>query len=101
MWICSSSAAPTIPDKICAVARPEGVYSTLDLMTQEGQRSCLKTARALKESEAEVIALACTGMATIGIAPLIEREVGIPVIDPVLAEGTFAFFESIRKQLRR
>ena len=42
-------------------------------------------------------ALGCTGLTTIGIAKLLEQEVGLPVIDPVLAEGTFAFFESIRK----
>lgn len=85
-----------IPDKIVAVGRPDGVNSTLDLMTPEGKASCMKKARELKNLGAEVIALGCTGLTTIGIAGDIEREIGIPVIDPVLAEGTFAFFESIR-----
>ena len=59
--------------------------------------SCLKKARERKELGAEVIALGCTGLTTIGIAKEIEEEVHIPVIDPVLAEGVFAYFESIRK----
>ncbi|MFU0832450.1 MAG: Hydantoin racemase [Oscillospiraceae bacterium] len=86
-----------IPDKIIAVGKPDGVNSTLDLMTPEGRISCLKKARELKEMGADVIALGCTGLTTIGIASEIERETGLCVIDPVLAEGTFAYFESIRK----
>ena len=85
-----------IPDKIIAIGKPDGVNSTLDLMTPEGRASCLKKAGELKALGAEVIALACTGLTTIGIAQEIEREIGIPVIDPVLAEGTFAYFESTR-----
>lgn len=87
-----------IPDKIITVGKPEGVDSTLDLMTAEGRESCLRKAREIKEMGAEVIALGCTGLTTIGIAGDIERETGIPVINPVLAEGLFAYFESIRKQ---
>lgn len=52
----------------------------------------------LKEQGAEVLALACTGLATIGIAGDLERETGLPVIDPVMAEGLFAHFEAVRKQ---
>lgn len=85
-----------MPDKIIAVGRPDGVNSTLDLMAPEGRNSCLKKAKELKEMGAEVIALGCTGLTTIGIAEEIERKIGIPVVDPVLAEGTFAYFEAIR-----
>ena len=52
----------------------------------------------LKEQGAEVIALACTGLATIGIAKDLEKETGLPVIDPVMAEGMFAYFEYLRKK---
>lgn len=89
-----------ILDKIIAVGKPDGVDSTLDLMTPQGRASCLKKARELKEMGAEVIALGCTGLTTIGIAGEIERETGLPVIDPVLAEGTFAYFEAIRNSKR-
>ena len=40
---------------------------------------------------------ACTGLATIGIARELEEATGLPVIDPVLAEGLFAYFESVRR----
>lgn len=84
-------------DRLVAVEKPEGVNSTLDLMTDEGRKNCVACARKIKDMGADVIALGCTGLTTIGIAKLLEQEVGLPVIDPVLAEGTFAFFESIRK----
>lgn len=83
-------------DKLVAVEKPEGVNSTLDLMTPAGKANCVACAKKIKAMGAGVIALGCTGLTTIGVAALIEREVGIPVIDPVLAEGTFAYFESIR-----
>ncbi len=86
------------PDKLVAVGRPEDVNSTLDLMTPEGRESCFRKGRELKEMGAEVIALGCTGLTTIGIAQDLEKELGIPVIDPVLAEGLFAYFEAVRKQ---
>ena len=80
-----------VPDKII-LARPEGVHSTLDLMTPEGRKNILEAGMKLKEQGAEVLALACTGLATIGIAGDLERETGLPVIDPVMAEGLFAHF---------
>lgn len=86
-----------IPDKICGVVRPKGVNSAVDLLTEAGRESCFEAAQTLKSSGAEVIALACTGLTTIGIAPEIERRVGIPVIDPVLAEGTIACFEKAKR----
>ena len=73
------------------------VYSTLDLMTSKGRKSTVNMARKLKEQGADVLALACTGMATIGIAKELEEAAGIPVIDPVMAEGLFAYFEYLKK----
>ena len=86
-----------IPEQMI-LGRPEGVHSTLDLMTPEGNASVLKLGMKLKEQGAEVIALACTGLATIGIAKDLEKETGLPVIDPVMAEGMFAYFEYLRKK---
>lgn len=86
-----------IPDKII-LGKPDGVDSTLDLMTSEGKKNVIETGLKLKEQGAQVIALACTGLATIGVAKDLEKATGLPVIDPVLAEGLFAYFESIRKQ---
>jgi len=86
-----------IPDKLVANKRPEGVNSTLDLMTPEGRKSCIKAALELKEMGAEVIALGCTGLTTIGIAKEVEEATGLTVIDPVLAQGAFAAFEAAKK----
>ena len=83
-------------DKLVGVEKPDGVNSTLDLMTPEGRENCIRSAKKLRDMGAGVIALACTGMTTIGIAETLEKETGLPVIDPVLAEGLFAYFESIR-----
>ena len=86
-----------IPDKLVGNIKTDGVNSTLDLMTPEGRKSCLKAAMDLKNMGAEVIALGCTGLATIGIAREIEEVTGIPVIDPVLAQGAFAAFEAAKR----
>ena len=86
------------PDKLIAAGKPDGVDSTLDLMTPEGREACFRKGRELKEMGAEVIALGCTGLATIGIAKDLEKDLGIPVIDPVMAEGLFAYFEAVRRQ---
>lgn len=76
---------------LVAETRPEGVKTTLDLMTGEGKKNALSAAEYLRKTGAEVIALACTGYATIGIARDLERAAGIPVIDAVEAVGLFAW----------
>ena len=83
-------------DKIVGTCDVPGVESTLDLMTDEGKENVINKALELKSLGAEVIALACTGMATIGIAKELEQACGIPVIDPVMAEGLIAYFECVR-----
>ena len=84
-------------ESLIHLGRPEHITCTLDLMTPEGREQVLLSGRKLKEKGAEVIALACTGLATIGIARELEEATGLPVIDPVLAEGLFAYFESVRR----
>lgn len=74
-----------------------GVISTIDLMSETGRENVIRKALELKSMGAEVIALACTGMATIGIAKDIEQACGITVIDPVIAEGLITYYECIRK----
>ena len=85
----------------CLIAniRPHGVHSTLDLQTPEGRTACIEGARLLRRLGSEVIALGCTGMATIGIARELEDATGLPVVDPVLAMGAFAAFEAAKRRL--
>ena len=77
---------------LVAEEHPKGVRNTLNLMTEEGKAAAIEAAKRLKEKGAEVIALGCTGMSTIKIAPVLEDAVGIPVIDPELASGAVALY---------
>ena len=77
---------------LIAETKPAGIKTTLNLMTDEGKRNTLESIKYLKEKGAEVIALACTGYSTIGIAQDLEKEVGIPVLDAVVAAGLFAWY---------
>ncbi|KRT36334.1 aspartate/glutamate racemase family protein [Acetomicrobium hydrogeniformans] len=72
-------------DRMIAWTKPSGVTSTLDLMTPTGRSNTLNAAEELKQKGVKVIALACTGMATIGVAPLIAKETGLIVVDPLKA----------------
>lgn len=74
------------------------ITSTIDLMTKTGRTRVINKALELKSMGAEVIALACTGMTTIGIANELEEICEIPVIDPVVAEGLIAYYECIRRE---
>jgi len=78
------------------LVKPNGVDSTLDLMTERGRRNCILAAKSLKDSGVKVIALACTGFNTIDLANVLEKETRLPVIDPVLAQGVFAAFEAAK-----
>ena len=80
------------------LGRPDHVTCTLDLMTDEGRESVIRKAEELKACGADCIALACTGMSTIQIAPVIQKTCGLPVIDPVMAEGLFAYYACLRNE---
>jgi allantoin racemase len=70
--------------------RPEGVTNTTDLMTPAGLEKAVAAARSLMDQGTEVIVFACTGFSTIGLADVLRKELNIPVIDAVEAEGLFA-----------
>ena len=74
-----------LQDRMIAWAKPSGVTSTLDLMTTTGRSNTLNAAEELKHKGVKVLALACTGMATIDVAPLIAKETGLIVVDPLKA----------------
>lgn len=76
-------------DKMIAEIKPEGVNNTLDLLSVEGEKNTVKAAGILKEKSCDTIALACTGMSTIGIAQVLRDTLQINVIDPVVAAGFF------------
>ncbi|MFC2169689.1 aspartate/glutamate racemase family protein [Acidobacteriota bacterium] len=72
--------------------KPAGVATTLDLMTKGGRKNAIIAGESLREKGAEIIVFACTGFSTIDLAPDLEKTVGIPVIDAVIASGLFAWF---------
>ncbi|GAA2358964.1 aspartate/glutamate racemase family protein [Streptomyces carpaticus] len=70
--------------------RPEGVHSTVDLAAPHGPAAVLAAAGELVAAGADALVLACTGLTTLGIAPRLERELGVPAVDAVLAAGLLA-----------
>jgi Asp/Glu/hydantoin racemase len=79
--------ARVLGDRLAACVRPAGVTTTRHLMEPDGQQRALEAARELVTAGADTIALACTGLVTIGMAPILQRELGIPVVDAVIAGG--------------
>ena len=71
-------------------ARPDAVTKTNDLLTPEGRRASLETARRLHAQGIQVIAFSCTGFSTIGLARDIRMQVGAVAVDAVSAAGMFA-----------
>lgn len=83
-------------ERLINLGKPEGVNSTLDLMTNQGKEAVVRLAMKLKDKGADSIALACTGMSTIRIAEFLSDKTGLPVIDPVTAEGLMAYYEYVK-----
>ncbi|HEY64508.1 MAG TPA: hydantoin racemase [Caldilineae bacterium] len=71
---------------------PEGVKTTVDLMSEQGQERFVEAGERLKGRGAGVILLACTGFSTVEAAPLLEERLGLPVIDPLLSAGMIAYY---------
>lgn len=74
---------------------PEGVKTTVDLMSEQGKGRFVQAATRLKRQGAGVILLACTGFSTIRAAPFLEEQIGVPVIDPVISAGLIAYYAAV------
>lgn len=86
-------------DRYLTGTKIEGVKTTLDLKESDIVARTLDAANHLKWRGSRVIALACTGFSTIGIAPKLGEELGIPVVDPVLAAGSVAYNLLLSKKI--
>ena len=75
-------------DRLVAALVPDGVQNTVDLMTPEGRTAALRAGETLKAQGATCILFACTGLTTIGLRPELATQLGIPVVDAVLAGGS-------------
>jgi len=68
--------------------RKAGMADTvIDLLKKEKRALLVSSARDLKNRGVEVVLLACTGYATIGLAQDLKRSLDIPIVDPVLASA--------------
>ncbi|WP_251975739.1 aspartate/glutamate racemase family protein [Salinicola avicenniae] len=74
-------------DRLMRYRQPDGVACTHDIHTDAGKLAIIAAVRALEAEGANVIALACTGMATTDVAALVTPYIDLPVINPVLAAG--------------
>ncbi|MFZ5822927.1 MAG: aspartate/glutamate racemase family protein [Bacillota bacterium] len=79
--------ARILGERVVALERPEGVTNTTHLLEPGAVDRSLASARKLVDQGADTILFACTGFVTIGMAPRIQRELGVPAVDPVLAGG--------------
>jgi Asp/Glu/hydantoin racemase len=85
-------------EALVAERRPDGVTNTLELNTAAGRDAAFAALEYLTSRGATVIALACTGFATLGVADEMESRIGRPVIDPVVAAGHVARFYLGRRE---
>jgi len=84
-------------NRMSGAARPKGVVNAFDLSKPGAEEDFVAAAMDLHEKGAGVIALACTGFSTLGIAPVLSRRIGLPVVDPVVAGGYFMRFMMMSK----
>ncbi|MCM3032266.1 aspartate/glutamate racemase family protein [Niallia sp. MER 6] len=79
-------------EKLVAYLVPEGVANTTDLMKPEGKEKGRQAVLTLLEQGAETIVFACTGFTTIGLADMLRKDMNIPIIDAVEAEGLISAY---------
>ncbi|TVT27442.1 hydantoin racemase [Salinicoccus cyprini] len=79
-------------DSLVSWRKPEGVNNTADLLKEEAIEKSISSAEELIGDGAETIVFACTGYVTIGFGEILKDQLGIPVIDPVEAEGNILSF---------
>jgi len=90
-WILSPIANVLGP-QLVAWEIPTGVRTTVDLMSDQGKERFVDAGKRLMERGARVLLLACTGFSTIRIAPFLEEQLRVPVIDPVISAGLMTWY---------
>ncbi len=84
--------AQVLGDQLVGWDKPESVRTTVDLQSKAGRAEIVAAGERLIAGGAEVILLACTGFSTLRIASVLEAELGVPVVDPVVSAGLVAFY---------
>lgn len=78
--------------RLVGEASPKGVKNSPELLTDWGRDAAIEAAGTLARSGAGALVLACTGYATIGMANLLRKRMGILAVDPVRAAGLMAWY---------
>jgi len=87
-------------DRLVGYELPKGIGSTNDLQTEKGKAAVVKSAKALVKKNCDVIAFACTGLSTANAVHLI-KDIGIPVVDAVMAEGLLMKYKIMEERFRK
>lgn len=77
----------SLGENLRSYSKPEGINNVNDLFNEDGKKSLLRSVKKMESEGIEVIALACTGISSIGIDKYLNEISNIPVIDPVFAEA--------------
>ncbi|KYH31620.1 Asp/Glu/hydantoin racemase [Moorella mulderi DSM 14980] len=72
-----------------------GMRTACDLLSGQGKQAVVDVARQALKDGADVILFGCCAMSSMGLAPLLRLECGVPVVDPVVAAGAM-LWEAIR-----
>lgn len=78
----------TLGERMLLIDGPESVETSDGFLLPTGIFDSLAAAHMLVDAGADVIVEASTGLTSIGMADVLRRRLGIPVIDPVVAAGS-------------
>ncbi len=93
-----ASMAEVLGDCLVGYEKIQGVQDAMDLHREAPKKQILQAAINLNKGQSiDVIAFACAGIATLGIDHLIEKELGVYTVNPVLASGIQALYALLRK----
>ncbi|MDQ1623979.1 MAG: allantoin racemase [Actinomycetota bacterium] len=83
-----SPISEVLGDRMLLIDGPESVETPEGFLMPAGIFDSLAAAYTLVDAGADVIVEASTGLTSIGMAEVLRRRLGIPVIDPVTAAGS-------------
>lgn len=90
----------TLGERMVLIDEPEGVEMTEGFLLPTGIFDSLAAAQMLVDAGADVIVEASAGLTSIGMAEVLRRRLGIPVIDPVVAAGAMLISAATARDLQ-
>jgi allantoin racemase len=90
----------SLGERMLLIDGPESVETPDGFLTPTGIFDALAAAHMLVDAGADVIVEASTGLTSIGMADVLRRRFGIPVIDPVTAAGSMLVSAVVARKLQ-